>query len=971
MQTIDRPTDSQKDSQKRPAWLAPVVALGSVAFLALAIFAIMNKWGVLLLTITLALAGLGIWTWQKGFRAIEIVAFLIHFDGLEFSIISVGRISAAVLTLVIFHKLFVQRWRPPAVQWKNWYPIWLMLSWVTISGLWSQRAGGFIKAFLMLYLALVFFAVTSMLVESHKDVQRFLRAFWVGGLFGSASGILALFLGTRSEGLIGDPNFFGLVQAAMIPLTVYYLRHATGKWERWFYTVTLAVVLAGAAGAGSRSGLIGASIAIVATMVGKPGMSFEKRARTLGVALLITPIAFAVGFVANPANLQRGFSDRGAGRLDFWKVTIELISERPILGQGFGQLYGEIPQRLLVTQGVKLLDEKRESVSSHNTWLDMFGDAGIVGVSLFGLCFVMAIWTLLRPRWPYMSDLSNTVLTMLLPVLSSSLFLGLLNNKLAWSILGLAAALSIPSESSRWSGLTGDARDPEDGSPPGTALERYGSDPKTPSGGSEFDSPPLLAGANQKGSSLVQSDSFGSALSVPVRVQTVLANPMTIDEMPEMQLAKWDLRFTRKKLLVTIGVAVMSAVVVFGYSSSMPARYKASTGFVAPELDVSSPTEIFRLPVERSQKALALVRSDAYALNLKQLSGIDLTVEEIANRITAEKPEMGGLVTVTFTDSDNVTVEKAAPYLLAALNKVYADAREFGKSGVNDQARPINPGEQNFYDGPPLIAAFSEPVIDVVKAKVMWMTIIGAFSGGLIAIGLYLSGCRRPRVISSDDLVAHTGTPVITHISESMKEPVSSAVAQAQQLRVTIDETRSGAGALRRVLVAPPERSESARRLTINLAAAAAAAGERVVIIDADVRRPWMSLRLDPELRRAGADAPIELLNVNRWSLPRAAKALLQDGTESLRLVSGSQFYDRVSDVIDSARLTEFDEGVTVVILAPPATSATGVSELVEWAQAVVIPVRNGLTTTEDTQLATGRVNLFGSFNSGIVFVNS
>ena len=105
--------------------------------------------------------------------------------------------------------------------------------------------------------------------------------------------------------------------------------------------------------------------------------------------------------------------------------------------------------------------------------------------------------------------------------------------------------------------------------------------------------------------------------------------------------------------------------------------------------------------------------------------------------------------------------------------------------------------------------------------------------------------------------------------------------------------------------------------------------------------------------------------------MPRAAKALLQDGTESLRLVSGSQFYDRVSDVIDSARLTEFDEGVTVVILAPPATSATGVSELVEWAQAVVIPVRNGLTTTEDTQLATGRVNLFGSFNSGIVFVNS
>lgn len=938
----------------RPPWLPFVVAPAVAVVALILVLAVMTKWAVLAVTILAALIGLGLWTKRRGFSAIEIVAFLIHFDGLEFSIISVGRISAAVLTVVIIRKLVVDRWRPPAVQFRNWAPVWLLLCWVTVSGLWSVRVGGWIKAFLMLYLAFVFFCVTSMLVESHKDIQRFLRAFWVGGLFGSGAGILALFLGTRSEGLIGDPNFFGLVEAAMIPLTVYYLRHATERRERWFYMITLAVVLAGAAGAGSRSGLIGASIAIVATMVSKPGVSMGKRARIAGVALLITPVAFAIGFVMNPANLQRGFADRGAGRLDFWNATTDMIAERPILGQGFGQISYKIPQRLLITPGVQLLDERREAVSSHNTWLDMTGDLGVVGVSLFLLCFIVAGWSLLRPRWPYLSDLSTTVFVMMLPVLSSSMFLGLLNNKLAWSIMGLAAALSIPSDDARWPKVTGDEQEP-----------------LTPPGDQDADQPLYLSPGSSNGHStaLVPYEPEHGRVHLPVRHQELLANPLFVDQMPEVGLAKWDVRITRSALRTVLAVALVAMIAMFTISSSFPATFSVSSGFMVPELKVSSPREVFGLPTERSQQALVLVKSEAFAANLADLSGIDRSVQQVLDGITVEKPRMGGLVTITFTDHDKRVVEQAAPYLLAALNKIYTDARNFGMAGVDDQARPVNPGERNVYTGPPLVAAFSEPVIEGAKPKVMWMTLVAGATGAIITLGLFLSRCRRPRVTSHDDMLRRTSTPVWTHVSNYRRQPLEATVAQMQQVAVTLAEASGRGEALRRILVTPPERSRASRSLTVGLAAALVARGERVVVVDADVERPWLALRLDPAARMPKADEPLDLRKVQERMLPRGARRLLAGRADDLRLLHGSQIFDAGARALSAQRLGEFDEGITVLVLAPPAGSDVGVLELAQWAEIMVVPMRDGLTTTEAAQMVTARDRLLGRARSGIVMV--
>ena len=357
VQTIDRPTENANPSAPRRRGAGLIPALVGLALLPVLVLLIMSKWGVLIAVSLAATVGLGLWVYRRGFILIEVVAFLIHFDGVGAGPIRSGRITAGIVLAYLFYKLFIQKWRPPALHARHWIPALVLTIWCVISGAWSHKISGWFFAMGLLVLALAYYGVTALLVDSHEKIHQFLRAYWIGGLWGSGAGVLALFLGTRSVGFGGDPNFFGILEASMIPLTVYYRRQATTTREKHLYTLALMFVLAGAAGAGSRSGLIGAALSIVATMITRPGLTSGRRIRVGMGAIVLAGLAFGVGFVANPANLQRGFADRGAGRLDFWAVTVDLIAERPITGHGFGQTQSEITPRLSVTPGVQALTD--------------------------------------------------------------------------------------------------------------------------------------------------------------------------------------------------------------------------------------------------------------------------------------------------------------------------------------------------------------------------------------------------------------------------------------------------------------------------------------------------------------------------------------------------------------------------------------------------------------------------------------
>ncbi len=915
----------------------------AVIGLPLLVLLVVSRVGVVIALLLAVLAGLALWVRRKGFLFIELVAFLIHFDGLGAGPIRLGRIMSAAAICLILYKLLVERWRPPAIPTRHWLPVLLITVYAVISGAWSDSAGGWFYAMGLLGLALSYFAVAGLLVDSHESIHRYIRAYWYGGLCGSAAGILALFIGTRSEGLIGDPNYFGMVQASLVPVTVYYRRHARTRLERNLYSFALLVVLAGAAGAGSRSGLLGGAIAIVATMVTRPGLAPARRARVAVGAVVLAGIAFSIGFVANPANLQRGFADRGAGRLDFWAVTVDLIQDRPVLGHGFGQLSKKIIPNMTVTPGVEDLSDTRDSVSSHNTWLDIVGDLGVIGIVLWVTIFIVAILGFIRPRWRQMKELSIVLFVMMLPVLSSSTFQPLLNNKLAWSLIGLSAALQVPSWGTRWRGFVG-SQAPELPPAPGDGGGAAVAVPRSTALARSFDAGPPL-----------DASSVGAW------------------EAPD--LARWDVRISRRFRFAVVAGAAIGAVSFGAIMSVLPSRYSAHASIVVPDLQATRGG--IRVAIDRTgvQVINSLITSGAFAQDLQRRAGLDLTVPEIRDRVTVTRPKFGAYMELTYTDTDEDNARKVSPQLIPTLDALIAESRAVSEAQMADELRPVVPGEQRYDTSSLFLPVYDDPTIEVQPPKVVWGLFIGGLSGAVVAVAFVLLQQRRPRVNNDDDLLAAIGMHVWTHVGRSGRRYAATG-DQYAQVATMASELVGAEDEPHRIVVATPRTDPAARSLAAGLAAAIAAEDRRVVLIDAHVDAPWLSRRLGgwwrSGLLQVIDGAPIEplLRPVNRWRLPASVRRTLGDHGDRLRFLPLGRRERGSHPVIRPDVLDRFGPDVTLVVLAPSLTADAPVGALLAWADATVLTLVEGRTVTFDAEDAAAPVRTFATGPSGVVMMD-
>lgn len=915
-----------------------------VLVLPLLVLLVASKWGVLLAVGVAVIVALAMWVWRRGFLFIEVVAFLAHFDGLGAGPIRMARVVAAVVFAVLIYKLVVERWRPPAIPTRHWLPVFLLVLFAVFSGVWSDQVGRWFYNFGLLGIALALYAVTALMVDSHEKVMRYLRAFWVGGLFGSGAGVLALFLGTRSVGFGGDPNVFGLMQAAMIPLTVYYRRNETDPTKRFLYSLAVLFVFAGAAGAGSRSGLIGAAVAIVGTMVTKPGISPSKRARTAVGAVVIAAIAFGVGFVANPNNLSRGFADRGAGRLDLWTGTISLIQDRPLLGHGFGQLQTKILPSLPTTPGVLELVDTRETVSSHNTFLDILGDLGLVGLGLWLAIFGVTILGFLRPRWRQTKQISMTMFVMTLPVISSSMFLPLMNNKVAWSLIGLSSALQVPSWGTRWRGFVS----------AGDVTGNGSNAPAEVGAGTRTAAPPAV----------IEHDPRPAA------------PPPTSDmNWTPVVLARWDVKVSRRFRFLLAAGAMTGLIVCSAAMSLVPTRWSASGDLFLIDMATSSGTDKVFIDRTGNQVLDSLVTSGAYAQELQRLADLPLTVPEIRDRVLVTRTGFGAYMQLSFIDTDRALVEQARPYILTALDNVVTESRQASLERVQDELRPVYPGEQR-YDTSPLYLEVSDTTyLEAQPPKRAWAAFVGAITGALTALAFVLLAQRRPRVNNDDDLPAAIGMGVWTHVGHLGRRYAATPDQYAQVATMALEHTDPDAPGSR-ILVTTPKPDRAARGLAEGLAAALVAEGRRVVLVDAQIDSPLLSWRLGLPARRgllqALDGAPLEplLRRVGRWRLPSSVRTTLHGHGDRFRFLPLGRRPRGRQPVIRPQVLDRFGPDITVVVLAPSLTSDAAVGALLAWADSVVLTLVEGRTVTFDAEDAAAPIRTFAAGPAGVVMMD-
>lgn len=152
-------------------------------------------------------------------------------------------------------------------------------------------------------------------------------------------------------------------------------------------------------------------------------------------------------------------------------------------------------------------------------------------------------------------------------------------------------------------------------------------------------------------------------------------------------------------------------------------------------------------------------------------------------------------------------------------------------------------------------------------------------------------------------------------------------------------------------LVVSPTAGDGKTSLAANLAAASAASGQRTVLINADFRRPRLASVFGPD-----AEAPLPFMYEDIQKL-NGPTLLNRTGIERLRLFDLSRVHAPASELA-LATIKKLDDLRSmcdhVVIDTSPIGATAEVLDLVPHADAIVLAVRVGNSTTTQAQRAIG-----------------
>lgn len=199
----------------------------------------------------------------------------------------------------------------------------------------------------------------------------------------------------RAFGTLGNPNWVGAFLAASLPLAVgRSIRRPRRAWD----AATIIAIVAGLVLTLSRSSWLAAGASLLTLMMLAPG---ARGRRTLAdfalgaaVGLAIASAAYGGGGLAS----DLGRVDSVAGRWHMWRVTADMIGERPFLGHGPGRFAGAYPaaQRefLVHRAGAPVVDLTDHP---HDEYLYLGAEGGLLALAFFATGVGMTLWRARRP----------------------------------------------------------------------------------------------------------------------------------------------------------------------------------------------------------------------------------------------------------------------------------------------------------------------------------------------------------------------------------------------------------------------------------------------------------------------------------------------------------------------------------------------------------------------------------------------
>lgn len=396
----------------------------------------------------------------------------------------------------------------------------------------------------------------------------------------------------------------------------------------------------------------------------------------------------------------------------------------------------------------------------------------------------------------------------------------------------------------------------------------------------------------------------------------------------------------RKYLALIVAAALIGLLGGYALYKSQPKQYAAHVQFYVstPVPDTSSAQSVGQFAANRMVSYTELLNSEELGNRVAKASGVDLSGDKVAQEITADTTTDSVLLTATVTDSNKDR----------ALQIAQGVAKEFGP--MVEQLD--NAGRKN-----PLVSVqtVSEPSVGAtpVAPKSRTDLLMGLGLGVLLALAYALFRELLDNSVKSEAAMRElAGAPVIGSIDNDKTaagQPLLTGAASTSARGEAQRKLRTNLAFLdapnRSTVIAftSPMPKEGTSTVAANTAISFAESGERVLLVDADLRSAGVSSLL-------GAGSGVGLSNLLAGSAGLEAAVQHWKGQDRLDVLRAGELPPNPADLLGQPRfaalLDELSQHYDRIIIDTPALLPVADAAVVAGASdGVVLVTRAGHTT--------------------------
>lgn len=362
---------------------------------------------------------------------------------------------------------------------------------------------------------------------------------------------------------------------------------------------------------------------------------------------------------------------------------------------------------------------------------------------------------------------------------------------------------------------------------------------------------------------------------------------------------------------------------------------------------------------ERQVKSFVEVAQSSHVLQpvIDQL-GLETTPGELAKDMTFSAPVNTSVI--------EIAVESESPKRSADIANATVDSLARTIDGLSPKGTS---GKQRLVQATVIQPA--TPPTNPTSPKPLQNLALGLLIGALLGLGQALLRDRLDtRIRTTADLSEVTDEPVLGAIANYGKTPDDAATGYSptdeafRTLRTNLAFTGLAGQRRRSLVITSALAGEGKTETAIRLAEALASAGERVLLVDADLRRPQLADRL-------GLEGAVGLSHVLSGQAPSAE--LIQPGrVKGVQVLPAGQTPPNPAELLSSDAMRRLVREVEadydyVILDAPPLLPVTDAAALSSLTGGALVVARSGAVSRHEVAAALASVTAAGGDVLGIV----